>query len=441
MFGDGRVGQQQLAEWRIVLDRLHRAFVDDIVGGLFAHELTQGEHHRFGHHQTLQRVGISAHALGMYPQPAQHAQGQAERAIGQHAQFRHIRPLHVVVGPVALVGDDQAIQRISGLAEGQSGQRDDGLAQHRVALVGHGAAAHLALVEGLLDLPHLGLLQGDDLGGDLAASAGQHRQDVGELGKAVVGDVAGDGRIGQAEQGHHPGPDRQRVIADRGQGSDRAAEHAHQQAWFAVVEPGAMAPEFIQPDRNLEAKGDGQGVLAMGAPGHQRVAVLARQFGQHRFEIGQASLDNGDGVLALQDDGRVHDVLGRRAVMDVLAGPVRAGVLEHPDERDDRMQGQVDLSLHLDDVHQLGPAFAGDLLGRPGRDHPELGLGLGQSDFDIEPFLKQSPIVKDGPHLVGAVEVLQKDGVGDVRGHGDARSQPTGMPSAFSFAFRLIFAC
>ena len=105
------------------------------------------------------------------------------------------------------------------------------------------------------------------------------------------------------------------------------------------------------------------------------------------------------------------------------------------------MQGQIDLGLHLDDIHQLGPALAGDLLGRPGRDHPELGLGLGQGHLDIQPFLEQRPILEDRPHLIGAVEVLEKDGVGDVRGHGDGQYQPTGMPSAFSFAFRLIFAC
>ena len=41
-----------------------------------------------------------------------------------------------------------------------------------------------------------------------------------------------------------------------------------------------VAAHLGQPDRHLEAEGDGQGVLAVGAAGQDRVALAAGQIGQ-----------------------------------------------------------------------------------------------------------------------------------------------------------------
>ena len=59
----------------------------------------------------------------------------------------------------------------------------------------------------------------------------------------------------------------------------------------------------------------------------------------------------------------------------------------------------------------------GDGGGRAGRDDPQLGLGRGQGDEDVEPGLEPAPFVEDGPQLLGPPEVGVLLGVGQAGDH------------------------
>ena len=56
-------------------------------------------------------------------------------------------------------------------------------------------------------------------------------------------------------------------------------------------------------------------------------------------------------------------------------------------------------------------------VGRVGRDDPQLGLGLGQGDEDVEPGLEPASFLEDGPQLLGPPEVGVLLGVGYAGAH------------------------
>ncbi len=103
--------------------------------------------------------------------------------------------------------------------------------------------------------------------------------------------MPGDRRVAETEFAGEFGAalDDIRTLTERGEGAGGAAELRQQHARAKLRQPLGMAVEPGQPDRRLVAKGDRQGVLQMGAPGHRRVAVAAgevRQMAARRRKIG-----------------------------------------------------------------------------------------------------------------------------------------------------------
>ena len=102
-----------------------------------------------------------------------------------------------------------------------------------------------------------------------------------------------------------------------------------------------MALQGGEPQRALEAEGDRQRMLGVGAPGHRRVAVAARQVDQGRLAARQILVDQLERLTQLQHQAGVHDVLSRGAPMHPAAGVARAGLAERFDQRHDRIADQL----------------------------------------------------------------------------------------------------
>ena len=78
-------------------------------------------------------------------------------------------------------------------------------------------------------------------------------------------------------------------------------------------------------------------------------------------------------------------------------------------------------------VEQGGVGLGGDALGRLGRDHADLRLGLRERPLDVEPPLQQSAVVERPTRLVRAEQVAEHLGV-EAGPH--ARQRPSRRGSA-----------
>src|SRR5580700_5701521 len=144
-----------------------------------------------------------------------------------------------------------------------AGEAGNLLACDGIAFVGHGGAALLARGEWLLGLANLGALQVADLECNFVKARG----DAGEYGN-VVGvkiarqDLGSDGSGFQTKAGADPlfgfGPN----VRER---ADGARDFAHADLFGGGEEAGMMAAELVVPQGELQAKGDGFGMDAMGA--------------------------------------------------------------------------------------------------------------------------------------------------------------------------------
>ncbi len=141
------------------------------------------------------------------------------------------------------------------------------------------------------------------------------------------------------------------------------------------------------------------------------------QAAQRLGKRAQISFKDVDGILHLQHIGRVHDVLGRGAPVDVGAGLAPAGLGEHPDHRNDRMDRFVDQGFDAGCIQPFGPGAGGDRLGGLHRDQADLGLRASQRNLNVQPTLQQAKIIKHSAHRTRSVQVFQEDRIEDMRAH------------------------
>ena len=283
----------------------------------------------------------------------------------------------------------------------------------------HRRARAAAGDKGLGRLAELGRRHQHHVEGDLAEAAGEQGQHLHGLGDAVAGDVPGDRRVAEAELAGELGAALDRAVAlpERGEGAGRTAELGHQHARAQLREALGVAVEGGEPDRRLVAEGHRQRVLQMGAPGHRRVAVAAREVGEmaaHRREVG---LDQREPGADLQHQGGIHDVLRRRPPMQPAPGG--AGMLgELAHQRQDRVADDLALAFEAGEVDRFGlGGGARDRRRGLGRDDAEPGLGAGERRLDLGAARDKSMVAKHRAHRRGPEHVGEDRRIEDADRH------------------------
>jgi hypothetical protein len=150
------------------------------------------------------------------------------------------------------------------------------------------------------------------------------------------------------------------------------------------------------PGADLEAEGDGHRLLAVGPADHRRGAVGPGQVTEQFFQPFEVPADNTEGFLLFQDPGRIEDILGRDAEMDIAAVLRAAHLLQPLQERD---KGVAAAAVRGGDKCQVDFFQAGvgrNGSGRRSRDKAQLSLGFGQGRLDLQPAAKSRLLVKDG---------------------------------------------
>lgn len=169
-----------------------------------------------------------------------------------------------------------------------------------------------------------------------------------------------------------------------------------------------VAVQRRQPHGGLVAERDRQGLLEMGAAGHRRVAIGLREAGEDRpqsLDIGFHEVERG---ADLQGVRRVHDVLGRRAPVDIAAC-LAGGGGQLVDERQDRIADDLrfvakTIVVDLDGLGGLVDRLAG---GR--RNGTEPGLGARERGLGFEVSADEGLIGENRPHLLGAEHVAEQE--------------------------------
>ena len=249
-------------------------------------------------------IEIAAHALWIDDQALEHRPRVVQGARGQRERLRQGDPFGVPRAGRALVVLHHGIQHHRHQLADVLGAGENELAGDRVALLRHGAAAAPAFLIRLRHLADLGLHQERDVGCDLAERAGEQAEKARDLGEAVAADVPGDRRCAQpelvGERCHHPDA----LGAERGERADRPAELHHRDLFAQARKAGAMTLQRREPERALEAEGDRQRVLEVGAAGHRGVAVAAGEARQRRLYPVQFLADQIEGVAQLENQRR-----------------------------------------------------------------------------------------------------------------------------------------
>ncbi len=109
--------------------------------------------------------------------------------------------------------------------------------------------------------------------------------------------------------------------------------------------------------------------------------------------------------------------------MNIFTGVAGTGVFQHPDQRNNGMDGLVDKMLYAAGVQPVSHGTAGNLLGCARRDDTQLGFCLRQGFLRIQPLLQQAHIVEYEAHLGCAVQVFQKKRVKDMGWHNSREMQ------------------
>ena len=248
----------------------------------------------------------------------------------------------------------------------------------------------------------------------LAIFASEPVEQAGEqdrLRQAVARHVPGDLGFAQAEFAHQRRAHRKSLVAERGEGAGSAAELAYQHARPQLRQALALARQRRAPHRRLVAEGHGQGVLQVGASGHGRIAVAARQRLQRSEDVVQVGLDQLECRAQLQHDRRVHDVLGGRAPVHVAAGVARAGGGELLHQRQDRVADDLGLALQAGEVEAGERRLGADFARGRGGNHADAGLGARQRRLHFQAARKISRVGKDRAHFRRAEHIAEQLGI------------------------------
>jgi hypothetical protein len=232
-----------------------------------------------------------------------------------------------------------------------------------------------------------------DLEGELldrGGADGERRQVLGV--HVALDDLRGDGRGLESEARADPLLHLRVEVRER---ADRAADLADRDGLPRPLQPQAVAPRLVVPEREGEAEGGRLGVDAVRAPDLRRVAELegaAPQDFEQRVRLREQQVA---GVAQQQGVRRVHHVRRGEPVVDEARG--LADVLgERRGEGDDVVVGRLlDLADALDGE---GGARLDLLDGRRG-DRPHLRVHLADGDLHVEPLLELVPLRPERAHL------------------------------------------
>ncbi len=112
----------------------------------------------------------------------------------------------------------------------------------------------------------------------------------------------------------------------------------------------------------------------------------------------------------LEDLSGIHDILRRRAEMDVRAMSA-AQDFESPDHRNQRVTGLCHLATQIIKIEVGGCGVLLDHIGSSARDEAAVGLSLSERRFDIEPGLQRCLVAEDGAHFAIAKKVAVETGI------------------------------
>jgi len=232
------------------------------------------------------------------------------------------------------------------------------------------------------------------------------------------------------------------TVAERGQGAGGTAELRHQHPRTQLAQPVGMAVEGGEPDRGLVAEGHRQRVLQMGAPRQWCVAMAPGEVGEMPANCRQIVFDQREPRADLQDDGGIHDVLGRGSPMDVAAVLARP-FGELADERQDRVSDGLGFLLQAREIER--PLSIGQRLRRPrdrfayrGRDDPEPSLGAGKGRLDFGTACDEGIVPKDPAHRRGTEHVGENCRVEDADRHYRANTVQPPSPRRSSAGKRFL---
>ena len=280
---------------------------------------------------------------------------------------------------VALVPERDVLQRGGRIGAHEARQAGQVLGENRVPLVGHGGRALLAGAEWLLGLEHLGALQVPDLHRDLLDRARRDGQGAEELCMAVaLNHLGGDGSRAKPEGFTHPGLHRGRHI---GEGPHGTRDLSHADRLPGPPHALQVALHLGEPQGDLHSEGDRLGVNAVAAAYHHGAAMLEGRLLQDLEQGFQVPDDDVGRVPELEGKGRVENIRGGQAHVDVPG--LGADLLSHGGEEGDDIMSRG--LLDLVDAADIEVRTLADRLHRLGRYLPILGVGLTDGELHVQP--------------------------------------------------------
>jgi len=135
--------------------------------------------------------------------------------------------------------------------------------------------------------------------------------------------------------------------------------------------------------------------------------MLLRQGRKPVAERSHNALDTIERAAADERESGVHDVLRRRAAVEVATrrrGPLNDLI----EERQDRIADDERLLAQRGAIDVLGHRGGRDLARGIGRDDPELGLRVGERTLELEPRCDERLLREEPDHLLIAEDVDQR---------------------------------
>ena len=192
---------------------------------------------------------------------------------------------------------------------------------------------------------------------------------------------------------------RDSVRAESAERSRGASELHNQRAARRLIQPFDVRGERRCPYRTLEPEGCRYSLLQVRAPGHRRVAKLARtpcKPARERDEVAPQMLER---AAHLEHQRGVENILRGRTQMDVARGLFARGAAKLAHQRGHRhasLARALGDSLHSQILDTRRPGNRlGDWLGHQAK----LGFGPRQRGLDVEHQLEMRRVGKERAHL------------------------------------------
>ena len=381
---------------------------------LLSEPLAEREHERLGADLVGDRLRVPPHALGVDLQARDDVRGDRQRREAVVGDVRHAGPLDAERPRVALVLPGHPGERDRRLRRRELRHHDHLLAPLRVPLVRHRARADDPVLPGLLDLADLGPRERADLVRDPSHRPGDRGQRGDVLDDPVARDVPAHRRRAEPEPGGEALEELRRAVAEAGHRPGAAEELRDEHALAHLLQAVRVAQHLVEPARDLGPERDRQRGARVRAADRDDLRAAIGERGEHADEALEVGLEPVEDVAHLEHLARVLDVLRRRAVVDVLAAPLRADRLEPAEQADERVPRLDDLGAHRLEVDVLDARRGHDAGRRLGRDQPELALRLRERSLDVEPALDAADVAEDRPARGCRVVVPVEVRVGDV---------------------------